>query len=502
MGLFSRKDKSSSVASGSIRHNSSVGDIKTVSSQSSSLKSPITPAYNTRMSFPKIALPKTPDAHVDPAGYLRSIGSVRERCTIMLEKAQKNNLNHFDVDMSMFDATTKFVVSIIKRDFAPDYASIPPHGRWQHFSVGGRDRIEELLKTWPKNVDQSERCRRLLDLFLVSVLLDAGAGTSWSYKSIENGKVYKRSEGLAIASLEMFKSGAFSSDKSQPHQVDSEGLQRLTLGVMRSGLQVSDSNPIAGLDGRTELLIKLSEALKNHAYFGADGRPGNMLDYLISHPTTQASSVPIIILPTLWSVLMDGLAPIWPSSRTAIDGTPLGDAWPLSSMPTSPTSQPWETIVPFHKLTQWLCYSLMQPMSKLMNIHFAGAELMTGLPEYRNGGLFIDTGVLNLKPKEEKRGIQQFRANNAKEGTVNMEVVPMFSPDDDVIIEWRAVTVGFLDLLLEKVNQKLGLQGVEQLSLPQMLEAGSWKGGREMAEISRPNTQCPPIAILSDGTVF
>lgn len=172
---------------------------------------------------------------------------------------------------------------------------------------------------------------------------------------------------------------------------------------------------------------------------------------------------------------MDGLAPIWPSSRTAVDGTPLGDAWPLSSMPTSPSSQPWETIVPFHKLTQWLCYSLMQPMSKLMNIHFAGAELMTGLPEYRNGGLFIDTGVLNLKPKEEKRGIQQFRANNAKEGTVDMEIVPMFSPDDDVIIEWRAVTVGFLDLLLEKVNEKLGLQGVDQLSLPQMLEAGSWK---------------------------
>jgi len=113
MGIFSRKDKSNSVASGSTRQASSVGDIKSQSSQSS-LKSPITPAYSTRMSFPKIALPKAPDAHVDPAGYLRSIGAVRERCSVMLEKAQKNNLNHFDVDMSMFDATTKFVVSIIK----------------------------------------------------------------------------------------------------------------------------------------------------------------------------------------------------------------------------------------------------------------------------------------------------------------------------------------------------------------------------------------------------
>lgn len=158
-------------------------------------------------------------------------------------------------------------------------------------------------------------------------------------------------------------------------------------------------------------------------------------------------------------------------------------------------------------------------MSKLMNIHFAGAELMTGLPEYRNGGLFIDTGVLVLKRKDEQRGLALFKETGAKTGQ-STEVVPMFTPEDDVVVEWRAVTVGFLDQLLEEVNASLGLQGADRLSLPQVLEAGSWKvryisfypdlkpllthcqGGREMAEISRPNTQCPPIAILSDGTVF
>jgi hypothetical protein len=45
----------------------------------------------------------------------------------------------------------------------------------------------------------------MIDLFLVSVLLDAGAGTQWSYKSTENGRVYRRSEGIAVATLEMFK---------------------------------------------------------------------------------------------------------------------------------------------------------------------------------------------------------------------------------------------------------------------------------------------------------
>jgi hypothetical protein len=92
-----------------------------------------------------------------------------------------------------------------QRDYDAPFHTIPGHGRYQHFSVGGRDRIAHLLSTFHETVDNTEKCRRLVDLFLVSVLLDAGAGTSWSFKSSDSGKTYKRSEGLAIASLEMFK---------------------------------------------------------------------------------------------------------------------------------------------------------------------------------------------------------------------------------------------------------------------------------------------------------
>jgi hypothetical protein len=171
---------------------------------------------------------------------------------------------------------------------------------------------------------------------------------------------------------------------------------------------------------------------------------------------------------------MSSLAPIWPATRTQIEGVSIGDAWPLSIMPSHP-SHPWESIVPFHKLTQWLCYSLMVPMTKLLNVHFAGAELMTGLPEYRNGGLFVDTGVLTLKDEDTKRGIKAFHKNSRDNGSPSMEVVPLFTVDDDVIVEWRAVTVGFLDELLREVNLGLGLKGSRALNLAQMLEAGSWK---------------------------
>jgi hypothetical protein len=211
---------------------------------------------------------------------------------------------------------------------------------------------------------------------------------------------------------------------------------------------------------------------------------------------------------------MDGLSDIWPSTRTKIDGVSLGDAWNCSSMPTSPPAAAWENIVPFHKLTQWLCYSLMVPMTKLLNVHFAGAELMTGLPEYRNGGLLVDTGLLTLKDEDVRRGLDIYQRVTPSDKAV--EVVPTFEPGDDVVVEWRAVTVGFLDELLAAVNKRLGLQ----LSLAQMLEAGTWKvrpelstlwaseadisnqGGREIAQVSRPITKGPPIGIISDGTVF
>ena len=110
-----------------------------------------------------------------------------------------------------------------------------------------------------------------------------------------------------------------------------------------------------------------------------------------------------------------------------------------------------------------------------MGIHFAGSELLTGLPEYRNGGLLIDTGLLTLKEEDAKRGLAQYRKNAMLDGQPNMEVVPLFATHDDVIVEWRAITVGFLDDLLVEVNRILGLSGPDKLTLAQMLEAGSWK---------------------------
>jgi len=98
---------------------------------------------------------------------------------------------------------------LIQRDCKPeDFDKIPPHGRWQHFNAGGIFRLEPLIKEWRgAGVDEREVSRRVVDVIVVSVLLDAGAGDHWRFN--ENGVAFGRSEGLAIASLSAFKASVF-----------------------------------------------------------------------------------------------------------------------------------------------------------------------------------------------------------------------------------------------------------------------------------------------------
>lgn len=108
---------------------------------------------------------------------------------------------------------------------------------------------------------------------------------------------------------------------------------------------------------------------------------------------------------------------------------PLGDAWPCSILQASATA-PGDEIVPFHKLTQWLTYSVIEAIVKVLKWDIVGKEDMTGLPEYRNGGLFLDLGVLSLK-----------------DGALPVDQVsklPKAEASDSAIVEWRAMTVVLL----------------------------------------------------------
>lgn len=168
---------------------------------------------------------------------------------------------------------------------------------------------------------------------------------------------------------------------------------------------------------------------------------------------------------------------------------PIGDAWPLSVHKNKASSSGSETsadgIQPFHKLTQWLTYSLMVPFQRVLGKQWINAESLTALPEYRNGGLFVDLGVLSLKPETLQRGLK-----------VSGGDLPLFEAGDDAIVEWRAMTLVLIDKLYPIIKERM------ELSMAQLLEAGTWKSGREVAAKYRPKTKSSPILIKSDGTVF
>jgi len=117
MGLFSKKHSKPSLK-GDNDLSTSIG----ARNSNLSIKSPPLPANSSNgaaafpatAKIPDIALPKPPDPSLDPAAYLRSIYSVRERSKLVLQKAKKNQLTHFDVDPAKFEDTAGYVCSIIK----------------------------------------------------------------------------------------------------------------------------------------------------------------------------------------------------------------------------------------------------------------------------------------------------------------------------------------------------------------------------------------------------
>lgn len=210
-----------------------------------------------------------------------------------------------------------------------------------------------------------------------------------------------------------------------------------------------------------------------------------LVDFLIkSSPTVGTMDYEL-----LWSTLQKILLPAWPKNRTNIDGNPLGDAWPLKVLSRTAKTET-DAVQPFHKLTQWLGYSLTVPFMRVLGVSITNMHLGTGLPEYRNGGLFIDMGVLKLKPEALKAGTE-----------ASGQDLPMFNTTSDTIVEWRAMTVALLDELYKLISKHYGDKGFP-MSMAQMLEAGTWKGGRELAAKYRPETKSSPILLEGDGTLF
>ncbi len=409
--------------------------------------------------------------HPDVA-YLFSPLAIRERCGNIFARGVEGSLAHFEVDLSRLPVVASRVAKVTRKAYPS--LEIPEHSRWNHFQAGGRDRLGDLAVRI-STLTPEERSRSLVDLVVVSVLLDAGSGSEWVYREKKSGAVLGRSEGLAVASLDLFLSGGFSSDSKRPYQVDADGLERMTSDRLAEAFQSTPSNPLVAVEGRTELLTSLARVLRERAeVFGvAQPRIGGILETIGS----RASSSGEIEATELFGIVLEGFGAIWPG-RTTLHGVNLGDTW---SHPAAGGASLGAGLVPFHKLSQWLTYSLLRPVRE-SGLTVKNLDGLTGLAEYRNGGLFVDLGV--LKPRSE---------------SVTRE---SHLPGSEVIVEWRALTVILLDRVADLVRKELlGASSPRTLALCEILEGGTWAAGREVAAEQRRDGK-PPISLLSDGTVF
>jgi hypothetical protein len=376
---------------------------------------------------------------------LLSAAAVRARAHEMLGLALEGRIDGWRVDMSRLDAAADLTAQVT-RDAYPTL-DIPFHARWRHF-VAGQPRLPE---------SGAERARAAFDLVILSVLLDAGTGPGWRYRD-RGGRTFARSEGLAVASQRMFEAGELN---------DLDGLETEALA---RAFQVSEDNPLAGLEGRAALLRRLGAQVAERPDLFPGGRPGGLYDTLAARAQNGALPAAAIL-----ELLLEALGPIW-ADRLVIDGIPLGDCWRHKAIRRDDSTN---GLVPLHKLSQWLAYSLIEPLEGA-GIRVVEIDGLTGLAEYRNGGLFIDTGVLVLADPAAARATHHV--------------------SDSLIVAWRSMTVALLEGLAPKVRALLGVSEAD-FPLARMLEGGSWAAGRRIAAERRPGGG-PPLNIISDGTVF
>ncbi|ARV58947.1 uracil phosphoribosyltransferase [Nostocales cyanobacterium HT-58-2] len=398
--------------------------------------------------------------------YLRSPGAIRERCGQLFELAVEGQSRHFSCNLTQLPKVAEYVTRVIREQY-PDL-QIPFHSRWRHFEAGGVPRLSQLDQKLA-GLTPLEKAVAKFDLAIISVLLDAGAGDSWYYRERETQLDFRRSEGLAVASFQMFCDGTFSSNKQVvPLQVNAQRLQALTEKELADGFGVNGNNPLVGIAGRLQLLQKLGQVLfcSPHLFGEQNPRPGNLVRYFIENSDNKK-----LVAATVLSAVLEGFSEIW-SGRIEVAGINLGDVWFHPSVSD-------DGLVPFHKLSQWLTYSLLEPLEEL-GLEIIGLDALTGLAEYRNGGLCLDLGLIS--PKDPEILLQPYRVAS------------------EVIVEWRALTVILLDHIAATVREKLGMSA-EELPLVKILQGGTWTAGRKIAA-ERRKGGIPPIQIESDGTVF
>jgi len=396
---------------------------------------------------------------------LQKIETTRERANAIYEMGLCDKLHHFQINLDKLPYTVEYVINTIEKNY-PDL-KIPQHSRIRHFEKFDPNFITNFNNSF--KCTSREKIRRLIDLTVMSVLTDAGSGASWKY--IKDNKVYTRSEGLAYASYDMFMSGIFSSDEACPYRINSKGIEKMNLEDFKKGFQISEDNQLFGVENRYNSIKRLGGCLSGFPeYFGYEiKRSGNLLDYIEEKFGNEIS------IKEFWKILCNTFGKIWATNQKTIGCR--GDVFVYS--PLKKEQEVGSDLIPFHKLLHWLMNSLIEPL-EMYGIKFTNKEIMLALPEYRNGGLLVDSGLITLKDQTYYEKVHNVGS--------------------ELIVEWRALTLVLIEKIKDEINKYYENDGVK-LTMSQVLQGGTWSAGRAIAMEKRKSSE-PPIKIRSDGTVF
>ena len=344
---------------------------------------------------------------------LLTSAAVRQAAHRMLQEAREGKLQCWTIDMGKLPEVADLVATITRRNY-PSLA-IPFHSRWRHFDVGGVDRWAALQRQWGP-LPPRELARRAFDLVIPSVLSDAGSGGRWSFADPDTGKTFTSSEGLALASLQLYKSligaspsGALRGSASRiPHR-----------GPFRAAVPGQRSEPAGGCRGPRCPAARAGRNLPRTGQMPSrsegPARPGGLVDAMFARSQNGA-----IAAPDMLAIVLDALGPIWPS-RLTLQGIPLGDSWNYAAMADGCRARCRQ----HRSLPQALAVADILP-------HRTAAAGRPHRHRHRR-----PHGPCRIPQRRPLRGWRRAAAEGSRHAAIASH-----RADSLLVIEWRALTVG------------------------------------------------------------
>ena len=236
----------------------------------------------------------------------------------MVRLAQEDRLLHFSVDFDRMPTAAKFVIGVIRRNYRPRHSF--PRALAAFLRRRPRPQGSAVLK---RRGRAAPPARAAFDLAIVSVLLDAGAGSAWCYRERRRRKSTTARKGSGWRASAWWPAAC-----SRPGRLSRCGpTRRCSPPSRRSGLPPASrpARPIRWWASRAAPRCSTARAPPWRPT--RTSSPGSTIRAPVAS-TTCWPPVPRAAgcRPTPSSTLLVHLGPIWPG-RTTLGGVRLGDTW-------------------------------------------------------------------------------------------------------------------------------------------------------------------------------